>query len=298
MDSSGMMKNGGADDIEIASRSDLDNGMASIARAHRMVFFAGLPGVGKSLLIRELARIAHETGRDVSILQWDTARPSSASHPLLARYPERDGITHPVVRAVIGQWARGAVLRWDRNHTTSTALLIGEVPLIGNRLLELVQVQADAAEPLLAGPEALFVTPVPSSPVRVAIENARRRTFANPNHPREQGDAPPDAVRGLWLETHALAVELGAVPPVANAPAPFDPRAYAAVYRHLLRHRHAVTVRMNVELGESASVYDLGVSATDLVPSEDEMADVLARLERRHTTAEIEDRVIHWFHSV
>ena len=47
---------------------------------------------------------------------------------------------------------RQAVVRWHREHGRLIAsMLIGEVPLIGHRLVELVQVHADEAEPLLAG---------------------------------------------------------------------------------------------------------------------------------------------------
>jgi hypothetical protein len=53
----------------------------------------------------------------------------------------------------------------------------------------------DEAEPLLAGPETLFVTPVPSAPVRAAIERARERTSANPVNPRESADAASNILR-------------------------------------------------------------------------------------------------------
>src|SRR6187401_1123619 len=122
-----------------------------------MVFVAGLPGVGKSLFIRELARAAHAAGRTVHLLQWDVVRLAFASPSIDARYPERDGITHAVIRKAVGRWARAAVLRWYRAHHASTHILIGEVPIIGNRLLELVQVQDNEAEPLLAGIDALFI---------------------------------------------------------------------------------------------------------------------------------------------
>ena len=133
--------------------------------------------------------------------------------------------------------------------------------------------------------------------MRAAIEAARKRTFDNPTHAREAGDAPPDVMRQMWQDTHALAVEIGAAAPAAG-PAPFDPEAYAAVYRHVLRHRHAITVRMNVELAQRASVYDVGAESIDLVPTAAELAAILARIERQHTTAEIEDIVSRWFHSV
>ena len=177
-------------------------------------------------------------------------------------------------------------------------MLIGEVPLIGNRFIELAQVQADDAEPLLAGPQTLFVTPVPSVAVRAAIESARARTFAHPAHARESADAPPGLLHELWLQTRALAVELGVAAPAPDAKAPFDPDTYAAVYRHLLRRRNAITVRVDAQLEQSGSVYDVAVQATDIIPTGDEAAAIMANLEREHTTAEIEADVARWFYSI
>jgi hypothetical protein len=286
------------DDIVVASRSDFEAALASIARAHRMVFFSGLPGVGKSLFIRELARVAHAMARTVHLLQWDVVRPAFESRAILARYPERDGATHPVVRKAAGRWVREAVVRWHRDHGSSSEMLIGEVPLIGNRLVELAQVHEDGAEPLLAGPETLFVTPVPSVSVRAAIERARERTSANPVNPRESADAAINVLQELWRDTRMRAVEMGAAEPATEAEPPFDPQAYAAVYRHLLRRRHAITVWMDLQLEQKASVYDLAVAASDMIPTAAEAAEILTRLERDHTTAEIESDVARWFDSI
>jgi hypothetical protein len=287
-----------ADDFVIACQSDLEAALKAIVRAHRMVFFAGLPGVGKSLFIRELATVAYAMGRTVHFLQWDVVRPSFESQGILDRYPEHEGVTHPLVRMAVGQWVREAVSRWHRAHANSPSILIGEVPLIGNRLIELAQVHADDAELRLVASDTLFVTPVPSVPVRAAIEQARERTFANPAHPRESADAPPGVLQQLWLDTRALAVEIGAAAPLTGGPAPFDPQAYAAVYRHLLRHRNAATVMVNTQLTQNTSVYDLPVKATDILPTDDEVAEILMRLEREHTTAEIEHKVSRWFQSI
>lgn len=284
-------------DILIASRNDLEVALTWMARSHRMVFIAGLPGVGKSLLIRELARVAYGLGRSPHLLQWDVARPAFESPAILARYPDRDGATHPVLRKAIGRWVRQAVLRWHREHEGSSDVLVGEVPFIGNRLIELAQAHADDAEALLAGQQVLFVTPVPSVAVRAAIERARARTFANPSHARESEDAPPGLLQQLWLDTRALAVEIGAAAPVSGTEVPFDPDSYAAVYRHLLRHRNAVTVRVDVALEQNGSVYDLPVHAADILPTGDEAAESLAGLEREYTTAEIEADVARWFQS-
>ena len=86
--------------------------LRELAQSHRMVFIAGLPGVGKSLLLRELAEAAHRHGRRVHLLQWDVARRPFDAPALLARYPEVDGITHAVLRKAVGLWARDAVSTW------------------------------------------------------------------------------------------------------------------------------------------------------------------------------------------
>jgi hypothetical protein len=130
------------------------------------------------------------------------------------------------------------------------------------------------------------------------IEQARERTYANPVNPRESADAAITVLQELWRDTRMRAVEIGAAAPAAEARPPFDPQAYAAVYRHLLRRRKAITVRMDVELESNASVYDLAVEATDIVPSADEAAEILMRLERDHTPAEIESDVARWFQSI
>src|SRR3954471_19004712 len=94
--------------------SELYRRLYAAAVERRCVFFAGLPGVGKSLLLQQLSLIAHEAGRKVSLLQWDVARGSFETPEILARFPEVDGVTHAVIRKAAGLWARGAVATWDR----------------------------------------------------------------------------------------------------------------------------------------------------------------------------------------
>ena len=285
-----------SDEVTVASQREWKTVLASLAREKRMIFFAGLPGVGKSLFIRELAHAAHAGGRRVHLLQWDVARPAFVTPAIAVRYPERGGETHAMIRLAVGEWSRGAVRRWRREHDASH-ILIGEVPLIGHRLLDLVQAQADDAEPLLAGPDVLFAIPVPSIAVRDTIENARSRTFANPAHVRERADAPPDLLRMAWRELHGHAVALGAAQ-VVEGDAPYDPHAYAAVFRHLLRHRQTLTLWMNTKLAPVRSVYDLDISAIELVPQAGEAEAIVARLEKKYSPAEIECDAARWFEKV
>lgn len=280
-------------EVTITSEADLARELSSLARTRRMVFLAGLPGVGKSLFIRELAQAAHAAGRPVHLLQWDVVRPAFVTPEIDARYPEVSGVTHAMIRIAVGRWARGAVLRWHHEHDADH-ILIGEVPLIGHRLLDLVQSVPDAAEPLLAGPGVVFATPVPSAAVRETIEAARGRTFAHPAHPRESADAPPDLLRMAWQELHAHAVTIGAARMVAGA-APFDPAAYEAVHRHLLRHRHSLTIWMNVQLAHRKSVYELDIGARELTPRPGEAAAIVAEMEQEFSPQALVQAVAAWF---
>jgi hypothetical protein len=60
-----------------------------------VVFFAGLPGTGKSLLVHQLAHLASRNGGTVHLLQWDVARFVFETSPAGRRYPLAEGVTHP-----------------------------------------------------------------------------------------------------------------------------------------------------------------------------------------------------------
>ena len=251
-----------------------------LASEQRVVLFAGLPGTGKSLLVQQLALIAHGVGRPVHLLQWDVARAPFETAELLGRYPEREGVTHPAIRRVVGLWAREAVLRWHAGHPDGSHLLLGEVPLLGDRLSALAEVWPDAAEPLLADATTRFVIPVPSAAVRHRIEAMRERTFASPAHEREAADAPPRILRALWRELHDLGVGLGIAAAAPAGDIPYDPRVYAGVYEHLLRHRRHETLRLDEILPVGGSVYDLDIAAGKLAATPEEVTAIMRRVER------------------
>ena len=221
----------------------------------------------------------------------DVARAPFETPELLGRYPEQEGVTHPAIRRAVGLWAREAVLRWHARHPDGPHLLIGEVPLIGERLSALAEVCPDAAESLLAGPATRFVIPVPSIPVRQRIEATRARTFASPAHEREAADAPPPVLRALWRELHDLGVGLGIAAAAPAGDIPYDPEVYAGVYRHLLRHRRHETLTLDEILPVGGSVYDLDVAAGELAATPDEVAATMRRIERAALVARFEDEL-------
>jgi hypothetical protein len=247
------------------------------ARA-RILVLTGLPGVGKSLLVQQVSRLARRMDRPVFLLQWDVARGAFETEPILARYPEVDGFTHAVIKRAAGLWSRMAVLRWHQEQPV-TALLLAEAPLVGGRLIELAVPHDDEAEELLASRKTQFMLPVPSKEVRAAIEAARERSIAAPRHVRERFDAAPNVLRALWEDVYreGHAAGAGASPPLG--PIPYDPSAYRAVYLAWLRSRHAMVLEMDRLLPAAESVYDMDRIAAELVPGPADVESVMRHVE-------------------
>jgi len=276
----------------------------------RMVFFAGLPGTGKSLLVHQLAHLAGSTGRMIHLLQWDTARPVFEASPAGRAYPLADGVTHAVIRKAAGLWARRALVGWNERHREPEHLLVGETPLVGNRFVELAHRLDDRAEVLLAASSCRFVVVMPSREVRRFLEAERERRAASPLHPREREDALPRVLRDLWRDLAGVARVLGmstaSAGPAAggdgpagddDAPAPYDPLVYAQVYERVLRCRNVEVVPLDVILPtDRLSVYDFAVAPADLVPSEAEAEAFIREVERRYADAAVlEQEIARWW---
>jgi hypothetical protein len=257
------------------------------SRAHRMlseavqnckaVVFAGLPGVGKTLLLQQTALLSHAAGRPLYLLQWDIARQGFETPEILARYPEVDGTTHAAIRKAAGSWVRGAVAAWAEAHRSDEALLLGEAPLVGNRLIELASRESDAAEHFLAAPTTQFIIPAPTLAVRRAIEATRQREIEQPRHVREAANAPPNVLTLLMQELRAAGAALGV--PGVRSEGGYDPEVYTAVYSRLLEHRHVRALTIDECWPVVGSPYELDMGATELHPGPAEVADALARVE-------------------
>lgn len=286
--------------LVVPEGSGLYGQLRSLAGTLRLVFFAGLPGTGKSLLIHQLAHLAHAAGRMVHLLQWDTARPVFEASPAGLRYPVIDGVTHGAIRKAAGLWVRPAVLEWARRHPEPEHLLVGETPLAGSRFIELARPRNDAAEPLLTAPAARFVIPVPSREVRQLLESERARRALEPLHPREREDAPPRVLHDLWRELAGVAVALG-VAPAAPAPAddgpPYDPDLYRRVYERLLRHRPVEVMPVDARLPTATtSVYDFAMARCDLLPTPEDATRFIREVERRYPDPRVLRREIdRWY---
>ncbi len=272
--------------------SELFRTLDRAARERRCIFFAGLPGTGKSLLLQQTMILAHRAGRAVSLVQWDVARSAFETPAILGRYPEVNGVTHAAIRAAAGRWIRTGVTAWHRRYPDPRHLLVGEAPFVGGRLTELARPADDAAEPLLASAQTLFLVPAPDRAVRQVIEAARVRDMANPRHAREEANAPPDLVQAHWREIAALAPALGITTQIEEG---YDPAVYAAVYLRLLRYRHAASLAVTGALPVRASAYEReGVIAEELIPGAEEVARAMASVEACAPAA-IERAVADWF---
>ena len=267
--------------------SPLFTTLATLAREARLVFFAGLPGTGKSLLIHQLAHMAYARGRQVHLLQWDVARPIFEASRAGRRHPQVRGVTHGVIRLAVGRWARQAVAAWHARHPNFDHVLIGETPFIGHRLVSLARRDADEAEPVLAAPTTRFVIPVPSRELRAHLEAERERRAREPQHAREREDAPPAVLHALWRELFGVARTLGiAGAEPASDDVPYAPEVYRQVYERLLAHRHATALALDTRLpAEQMSAYDLGVPATDLLPTSEEASWLVEDIEARYPHA-------------
>lgn len=260
---------------------------------NRIVLIAGLPAVGKSFHIKEFALAAHRAGRRVHLLQWDTSRPAFELGDVAGNYPTVDGATHGVIRKATGLWARDAIARWHDEFDHRANILIGELPLIGGRFVELTRILDDRTESLLAGDDSHSFIIVPTVEVRAHIEAARAASLANPSHEREKEDAPPGVVSDSWRETHDHGVTIGVAQ--AEVDPTYDPRTYAAVFSHILRHRNHEVISVDEIVPSQGSVYDLDVAETELTPTPHEVNAMFDHIEQNLGVRAVEDDVARWF---
>ena len=278
-------------EIILPTNSTIYTTFRQLATGQRIIFLAGLPGTGKSLLIQQLVLLAHQAGRIVHLLQWDVTRAAFETAVTLQKYPEIDGVTHPAIRKAVGLWARTAVHHWHQSHD-KTHLLIGEVPLIGNRLSELTQPHNDPAELLLSEPTCCFVIPTPSKTVRQVIEAARAQSIAQPRHEKEARDAQPNVLQMLWEEVAAIGQKLSLSEGENVA---YDPEVYTAVYQHLLQHRHHQTLPINTVLSPNGSAYALNINGSELAATPNEVNQIMQQIETEFTGNELETAVANWY---
>jgi len=280
--------------IVIPETSTLYNRFAQLAQEARIVILVGLPGVGKSLYVQQMAVMAQHAGRKVHLLQWDVARPPFESGIYHEKYPLNDGETHAMIRKAIGLWTRNAIVNWHEAHPSDEHILVGEAPFVGERFMQLAKVYEDNTETLLASKKTQFILPVPSRRVRDVIEAKREKTIVNPQHPNEREDAPPGLLRQLWVAIYTIARESGFVDGIDDQP-PYDPDVYRQVYEHLLRYRNSITLRIDEVFEPAGSVYELDDIAGHLKASAEEVTAIMEELEATSSIEQVQAEVDNWY---
>ena len=263
----------------------------------RIVFLTGLPGVGKSLLLNQLAHLAHFSGHQVYLLQWDVLRDAFMTDRIASLFPDIDGITHSVIRRAAGLWVRQAVAQWHQKHLGEKSILIGEAPLIGNRLLELVLPRNDAAESILLEKSTRFVLPIPSRRIRRLMETARQTSIKNPRNSRELNDAAPEVLKALWRELIGAAMALNIPTPPKSSDEDYDPRIYESVYLQVLKHRRYEVTRLNTTLStHSRSVYTFNMPVEELIPNASEVSHSIEEVEHTYPNLHgLEQEMEEWY---
>jgi hypothetical protein len=238
----------------------------------RIVFFAGMPGTGKSLMAHQLTHLAASKGRRVHLLQWDVARPVFEQHEMAAPYPRTNGVTDPIVRLATGLWARSRIADWDAQESAE-AILIGETPFIGNRFTELARVQHDTAELVLRRDDCRFVLSLPVNEVQAHVVAERARRFETPVNPHEVEDAPPHLIASSWHDLYGDAWKLGVIVPAdVQYTGRYDADTYRQIYEQLLRHRNLDLLPVDAVLPTATmSVYDIEVPVERLIPEPGEV---------------------------
>jgi hypothetical protein len=261
----------------------------------RCIVIVGLPGTGKSLLVREIAAAAGADGRPSTVIQWDVSRESWDSHPsAAATYPEIAGVTHEGIRTAMGTWVREAVADWHSQHADGEGLLIVEAPHIGGRFSELAHVVDDAAEPSLRAPGTLFVLVAPTRDLKLTLKSKRAADMESQGEGSyESNNATPDLLDELTNSLRGPAQELGIV---STSSTGYDPELYAELMQHILRHRNVLLVRPDQLMEVTGSAYALGDQSSRLWATDEQVQrslDVVESMSQKELAQHTND----WFRS-
>lgn len=265
-----------------------------IALHKRIVCFAGLPGVGKTLFLQQMVLFAQQAQRHVHLLQWDVARNAFETPQNLQLYPEVKGVTHPMIRKATGLWSRVAIREWSQNYPAPHILLV-EMPLVGNRFIELVQHIADDSEVILQSEECIFILPVPTKEVRKTIEDMRAKTTANPRHQREAHDATPEVLRSLWRELFYVALHLKMIDKMPPYDTAYDPHIYQTTFEHLLRHRRVQTICIDTIFPQKCSAYDVTGIESEPMASAQAVAKIITQVQEKYSEQQLHSHVKNWY---
>ncbi|WP_143545791.1 ATP-binding protein [Rhodococcus sp. 14-2470-1a] len=258
----------------------------------RRIVLVGLPGTGKSLLVKELANTAVNAGRPTRILQWDISRRAWDREPVAQqKFPEIDGVTHAGIRTAMGMWVRSAIAQWNGEAGEGDGLLVVEAPLIGGRFSELASALEDNAEQSLTDATTLFVVIAPVGELRDRLRAQRAQDMdAAADGTPEQHNASADLLDELTDSLRGPAQELGIE---ARTDSGYDGELYAELMQTVLRHRRTLVIRPDSLMKVTGSVYELGEDIERVWPDAFAVQRSLREVEAR-SAADLAEHVRTW----
>jgi len=192
----------------IPASSPVFQKLKELAETTQLVIFSGLPGVGKSLYIREFQLIAKSLERPVDVIQWDVARKAFETPFIFEHFPMGEGTVHNGLKLIAGKWLMDEVDLWLGEYLDSDRILLIEAPLVGHRFIELITKNADQdLEAILSSEKTKVVMPIPSTEVRQKIEDERARQVSE--DAKVWMGAKPSVMLMLWKMTCGIANEFG-----------------------------------------------------------------------------------------
>ncbi len=264
-----------------------------LAASTQIVVFSGLPGVGKSLYIREFQLIAKSQEKVVDVIQWDVARKAFETEYIQSHFPMGKGTVHNGLKLIAGSWLMDEIDLWLEQHRDTDRILLIEAPLVGHRFIELVKkdVHPDL-EAVLASPATKIIMPIPTAEVRSKIEAERIRQVDE--NAKVWSGAKPSVMLMLWKMTCGIANEFGKDIDMSGQP-PYSAKVYEYVFSNILKHRNFVPLIID-EVYEVPTEDESTLHKADSIQADEETANHYGKMIVEHYTEEQIDNIVsQWY---
>ncbi len=277
----------------IPTSSSVFKQLKEIAETSQVVVFSGLPGVGKSLYIREFQLIARSLDIPVDVIQWDIARKAFETPFIAKHFPMGEGTVHNGLKLIAGKWLIDEVDLWIEQYLKTKRILLVEAPLVGHRFIELVTRNSDnELEAVLNSTTTKVVMPIPSKQVRERIEEDRIRQVDE--SAKVWMGAKPSVMLMLWKMTCEIANEFGKEIDLSGQP-PYDPDIYEFVFGQILKHRNFVSLKID-EVFTVPEESEAALHSSDSLVADSETADHYGQMViDNYTEKQLDSITANWY---
>ena len=109
-------------------------------------------------------------------------------------------------------------------------------------------------------------------------------------------DAPPATMELAWRLTYAKSIELGLVEPAEGETAPpYDAALYRRFFDHLLRHRNARALNVDMFYASSGSAHDIQGTVSEIFATPGEVQEAIAAIEAVMNAGAAARAVENWY---